>query len=69
MKGHIEKQSKFSQVELDLLTEQCKTIEDNAHLLTEAQLAKEISEMHYNTRVFLRPELKQIINENQQINL
>jgi len=47
------------------LTAMCKQLEDNAANMSEAELAKAITEMNYETRVFLRPELKVITNENR----
>jgi len=63
MRGYIDKTEIGKDLkELRLL---CKSVEDNAANMSELELALAITEMNYQTRVFLRPELKIIPNENR----
>ena len=50
MKGYIEP---YTGSELKKLTALCKEVESNAANMSEAELAKAITEMNYQTRKFL----------------
>jgi len=51
--------------DLEQLIAICRQVESNAVNMTEEELKLALSEMHYETRVYLRPELKVIPNENR----